>query len=67
MAIAGVNVTLDVPGMENRPNSMLINYRNEKGIMRNMFVYAESGQVLSTRPPQHTCSLAATESNILCA
>ena len=40
-----LNATLEVPGMENRSNAMLIAYHNSKARKtRNIFVYAEDGK-----------------------
>lgn len=46
ISISHLNVTLEVPGMENRSNAMLIAYHSKKARKtRNIFVYAEDGEV----------------------
>ena len=44
--LSHLNVTLEVPGLDERGNTMLIAYHNPKiKKTRNVFVYAESGKV----------------------
>lgn len=43
--ISTINASLCIPGVE-RSNAMLLMYRTENGRMRNIFVYADSGQVI---------------------
>eukprot|EP00731_Ephydatia_muelleri_P029282 Em0020g926a len=43
--VSSLNASLTVPGMD-RPNAMLLTYRGESGKMRNIFVYADSGQII---------------------